>query len=64
MCKKFFFVIVLFLLLPKIANAFSISPIKYTVTIAAGGSKMISLTVKNDKTATVNYNLLVLALRK
>ncbi len=64
MCKKFFFVIVLFLLLPKIANAFSISPIKYTVTIAAGGEQMISLTVKNDKTATVNYNLLVLGAKQ
>lgn len=59
--SKFFFIIflLLFFLAPRTAGAFSISPVKYAVTIAPGGEEVVSLTIKNDKTETVNYNLLV-----
>lgn len=38
------------------ARAFSISPLKYFVTVDAGKTAVVELTVKNDENRTLNFN--------
>lgn len=64
MFKKFFFLFFLFFSISlfafSVVNAFSISPVRYVLTVAPGEQKEVSLTIKNTNSDSASYNLFVL----